>query len=68
MSDFIYHAIEVSERYHQMNFEADESKDYPTIEEILETAKKVYVFMQSLQPDYDVLEDFDIDDSEDGEN
>ena len=68
MSDFIYHSLDVAERYHQSKFEASESTQYPTMEEILGTAQKVFVFMQSLQPDYDVISDFDLDISEDGEN
>ena len=58
MNESVYQALKMAEEYHSSKYASDPEQAYPTITEILVTAREIFNFINALS---DVDEEFPLD-------
>tara|TARA_Y100001970_G_C14236077_1_gene861862 strand:+ start:2210 stop:2410 length:201 start_codon:yes stop_codon:yes gene_type:complete len=61
MNEATYHALKMAQEYHERKYENSKDCPYPSMVEILATAKEIYDFIILLDPQADSFEEFPID-------
>jgi phosphomannomutase len=53
MKEATYHALKMAQEYHERKYDNSKDSTYPSMAEILATAKEIYDFIIALDPDAD---------------
>ena len=58
MNEATYQALKMAQDYHERRYENSKGTPYPSMAEILSTAKEIYNFILELNPENDSFEVF----------
>ena len=58
MNEATYQALKMAQEYHERRYENSKDIPYPSMIEILSTAREIYNFILELNPENDSFEEF----------